>query len=147
MKIRVHDAAAAGFGVMAVASFSLALLQPHWSGGNGLDFRSSLQVGNLRPHEAKVVEFRLKNSLPRPIRLLGGYSRCGSNVCLLVDNLPPLIQPSAELSIPITVQGGLNAGAFSEPVSIYTDCPGNREIVLTLTGRTLGPQARGDGGL
>ena len=46
--------------------------------------------------------------------------------------LPVVVKPGAGRPIQIKITGRNNKGQFSLPMTLYTDCPGQNEVSLTL---------------
>lgn len=99
---------------------------------------NSLQLNELQPRETRIVHFALKNQHPtQTVRILGASDYCGAMGCIVTQSLPLDVPPMATISLDLEFQSGRSHGRFTMPYSIFTDAPGQSEIILDLIGTVM----------
>lgn len=90
--------------------------------------------GDVAVGEEVVVTARLRNTLTRPVRLLGSDGICRKNACLEVIKLPEMIPAGSIGEVGILVKTR-DVGIFSGSVDVFTDVAGQIKILIEVSGR------------
>jgi hypothetical protein len=90
--------------------------------------------GDVGVGEEVMVTARLRNTLTRPVRLLGSDGICRKNACIEVINLPKMIPAGSVGEIGILVKTR-DVGAFSGSVDVFTDLAGQIKLLIEVSGR------------
>jgi hypothetical protein len=88
-------------------------------------------VGNYSENETEIpVGFKLSNFGGHPIKILGSTTSCS---CMILDQLPSVIEPSGALVVSGIVQRklGNKMPVLTGYIIIFTDQPGRSEVKLT----------------
>jgi Protein of unknown function (DUF1573) len=101
--------------------------------------RCSKSFGEVRPGERPLLRFDLTNTSDRAIAVLGARTQC---TCLFAEGLPLSIPPGSRRAFHVAVKTGSRVGKLQEPIQLYTDFPGQRELRLTVHGRILSSAAQ-----
>jgi hypothetical protein len=91
-------------------------------------------LGNLSLGEPRIAAFQLTNhSGNRPVRLLGAADFCDAQGCASSAGLPRVIAPGSTYTLEVEYKG-TETGRFVREFVVYTDCPAQEQIPLTITG-------------
>ena len=85
-----------------------------------------------------TVKFRATNIGPTPLHLMGSLGSCSPQGCVKALRETSVIPPGASIEIEAHV-GARAAGAFSNELVLFTDCPGRARLPLVVTGTILEP--------
>ena len=101
----------------------------------GLVVEDPVVFATARAGDEVLVRFQLRNRTLRTIRLIGATETCGAGGCNTVEGLPAEIPPCStyELSVKLLVRK--QPGEFSKEFTLYTDCPGQPNLLLTIKSR------------
>jgi len=106
----------------------------------GLSYPRTLVIEPMKFGEQREIAYPFENRTDKPVRILGASDLCGRNFCVTSD-VRLLIEIKARskglAKLHITV--GKVAGDFEAPLTIYTDCPGQFQVRITIKGRTVKP--------
>ncbi|HWE37482.1 MAG TPA: hypothetical protein VG406_13010 [Isosphaeraceae bacterium] len=95
----------------------------------------SMDVGTLEARQTLTLKFELVNATDSPIRVLGSSGRCNRVACLDAGpgELPCSIPGASSRNIEVTLAVS-NPGVFAHEITLYTDCPGQPEVGLVVSG-------------
>lgn len=93
----------------------------------------SLTVGEIRP----IVFSVMNGADSRPVRLVGAEDGCDSLGCLTLKGLPMTIPPGGSAIIEAEYRAS-KEGPFRREFPLYTDCPGQFEVRLSIVGEAVG---------
>lgn len=79
----------------------------------------------------RIIYKATNQSEVQAVRLLGGQSSCNAMGCVNVYGMPLTIYPGQTAAFEVEYKGA-QPGHFTLEVPIYTDCPGQGEIHLTI---------------
>lgn len=97
-----------------------------------------VSAGSLVVGAPRVVRLRVTNRFGgRPARLLGASDFCDADGCVTSRGLPRTIPPGGSEVVELECQG-VRIGPFRRSIALYSDCPGQAEIPVTITGEVLG---------
>ena len=106
-------------------------------GGGGLLVDAPVKSFGNAPSRMRVpVKFNLANRSARPIRILGATPFCGNHGCLIVENLPLDIPPLSKRDVFVFVETK-EPGEFASDLTLFSDGPGQIQIVLGVNGRVI----------
>ncbi len=114
------------------ASFAVKAWQ-----GQGVVLPDTLHVD--WPDDGRAIRLNLPiyNSLGRNVTIVGGTVTCS---CVVIDDLPAVIEPHSRITLPLTVRSpgiGDALREFDQQIFLYTDLP--RSPVLTVVIRIHRP--------
>ena len=95
----------------------------------------SRSAGALAIGDRRFVQFKLGNHSVHPVTVLGSRSSC---TCLVAEDLPFAIPPSGTRQVRVRVHPVEGQGPFTQRVTLFTDCPGQAEVVLQISGSVAG---------
>jgi len=85
------------------------------------------------PKTSVDLSFRLTNSGPKPVRVVG--MRFGCAAILPAEDLPCRIEPGQTKRLTLKLLASSETGDTKSPLYLYTTAPGQAEVELTLVGR------------
>jgi hypothetical protein len=91
----------------------------------------SRSIGSVRPGEDARLGFLLRNLSGDPITVLGARSECA---CVVAEDLPFAVPPSGGREVGVRLRAPEASGPFTERVALFTDCPGQADVVLCISG-------------
>lgn len=98
-------------------------------------------IKGLGANVPRHIAFQVVNqNLKRPAILLGGCSSCESQGCVIIEGLPLAVSPGGTTRFEVEYKS-FKAGRFTREFPIYTDCPGQAEIPLTIIAEVAEAQA------
>jgi hypothetical protein len=100
-----------------------------------LVFGEDQVIGEIQTGERRSSLLRLTNKTNHSVRVVGSGDSCKTTVCVSAEGLPLEIPACDSESIRVVIVGGSEPGDFREEFSIYTDCPGQAEVVFRVIGR------------
>jgi hypothetical protein len=78
------------------------------------------------------IVIQLTNNSDKPVKIVGDTGHCGHGVCLVTrTRIPMIISPHQSGSIEVAVRG-MQEGTFKKDYSIFTDCPGQFRVSVTI---------------
>ena len=109
--------------------------------GAQLSFLPALQdLGVTAPGESRKVVFTVKNlDDARPARLLGAEEHCDRLGCIFWKGAPTTIRPGEERTFEVEWKG-IRPGRLVQSFPVYTDCPGQMEVRLSIAGEVTPPR-------
>lgn len=100
--------------------------------------RPGQTIGVVRPGQEVQVEYSLRNLSDRRVTVLGAQSSC---TCARIEALPFSMAPRESATLRVTIKAPRNAPHFAGSISLFTDHPEQREVVLAYAGETARPEA------
>jgi hypothetical protein len=91
-------------------------------------------TGVLSPLQTILVPFPLENRTVRMIRVVGATGVCRAPGCLIARDLPVDVPPFSTRDILIELRASDRAGPFRLNMTVFTDCPGQTTMELTVYG-------------
>jgi hypothetical protein len=97
-------------------------------------------VGPFAVGESRPITFTAINrNGARPARLIGAEDGCDPFGCLTLKGLPMSIPPGGTAIVEAEYLAS-KEGPFRREFPLYTDCPGQFEIRLSILGEAAGPK-------
>ncbi len=95
------------------------------------------ELGPIPLGELRKVAFRAINrDNSRPARVLGVEQHCDRQGCIFWRGTPTTIPPGGEAIIEVEWKG-MEPGRLVQDFPVYTDCPGQMEVRLTISGEVI----------
>ena len=95
------------------------------------------ELGAVPAGELRKVAFRAVNrDESRPARVLGVEQHCDLQGCIFWRGAPTTIPPGGEATVEVEWKG-VNPGRLVQHFPVYTDCPGQAEVRLTISGDVI----------
>ena len=92
------------------------------------------EIGPIAPKEKRLIEFRVTNRDGRKTaHLLGAEDKCGASGCVTWKGSPMAILPGQSANFAVEWMGS-KPGRVTQKIPIYTDAPGQVEVILTISG-------------
>jgi len=89
-----------------------------------------LGLGSGTPGTLLTTLVTVRNYTSHPVRLIGGTSDCS---CITTQNMPVTIEPGDSTTIGVKMKvPSANAGQLTRWVELFTDCPNQRTLRLTV---------------
>ena len=87
----------------------------------------------LVPESEHNLSVTLKNGTGRVLNVMGAPSFCGPDGCATIAGLPQVVPSGGTCRIAVRFQAG-GPGPFAHEVPVYTDCPGQPEVMMRIVG-------------
>jgi hypothetical protein len=95
---------------------------------------ATLDVGDCRAGDEKVLALRVVNLTSSPVRLTGVYTSCS---CIVSSSLPAILEPRGESTLRLTVHATGERGRFARQAVLYTDSTASPQLLVLVVGRIL----------
>ena len=97
-------------------------------------------LGPVAVGELRKVAFRaINHDDSRPARILGIEQHCDIQGCIIWRGTPTTLPPSGEATFEVEWKG-MKPGRLVQQFPVYTDCPGQAEVRLTISGDVISDQ-------
>ena len=87
----------------------------------------------LSESETYTLSLTMRNGTRQQVTLIGAPDFCGPDGCAVLTGFPQVLDPGTEGRIIVRFKAGA-PGSFAHEVPIYTDCPGQPEVLMKLVG-------------
>ena len=87
-----------------------------------------------------AFQVTLRNGTRQIVTVLGASEFCGEDGCAKLDGFPQVVESGADCQISVLFQAGA-PGRFLHEVPIYTNCPGQIEVMLRIVGEVSKQEA------
>lgn len=91
-------------------------------------------AGRMSACETIVFPFPVQNCASHPIRIVCAAGICRTPGCVSVRDFPMTIPALSTRLIPLEVHAGEKYGPFRLETKIFTDCPGQTQIGVAVSG-------------
>jgi hypothetical protein len=134
-------AGAAAFLAVVGCAFLLAVDQPASAlarlRGESITIEPAVSsVGEGRAGDERVFAVKITNHTDRPIRLVGGTTRCA---CIATQDLPVTLEPRVTQSVNVWLRFHGAPGSFQHRFEFFTDDEVQPRVAARFAGRVVGP--------